>query len=145
MQTVQDTIITAGIDVQAGGLSVRISFSYQHPEFSTLLVDYQTSDAERLAEPGHGDALVAQLAAASGPALLEVFERSQLVVLQSLALHKQKQIDALQSAHATGAAAMTPTSNDAAVDLAAFSSSCTAMPLPNPQPTPDRRQQATGD
>jgi hypothetical protein len=94
-------IATAGIDVQADGLRVRLSFSYQHPEFSTPLAEHLMCDARLPEELGRAEVVVVEMAAASGPLLLQAFEQAQSVVVRSQADLSLARIAALRN-HSTG-------------------------------------------
>lgn len=96
MQTLT-TPTHAAIELEEGGLSVRFSFSFQHPEFSTPLAERPTYDARPPAELGRADAVAVELAAASAPLLLQAFEQAQLVVQRSSIGLRVAQLKALQT------------------------------------------------
>lgn len=87
----------ASIDVQEGGLCVSLSFSFQHPEFSTPLAERPTYDARLSEEICRADVVTVELAAASAPLLLQAFEQAQSVVERSLMDLRLAQIKTLQS------------------------------------------------
>lgn len=87
----------AAIELEENGLSVRFSFSFQHPEFSTPLAEHPTFDARPPEELGRADAVAIELAAASAPLLLQAFEQAQSIVQRSSVDLRVAQLKALQT------------------------------------------------
>jgi len=97
--------ITAVIELQADGLTVRLSFELSHPEFSTQLSGDPLAGGRLSEEFAPAEATAIQCAQAAGPGLLQAFEQAQSVVQASLGRHAEKQRQSLLSQHPIGGAA----------------------------------------
>jgi hypothetical protein len=95
-------IITAGIDVQANGLSVRLSFSLDPAASGPSFEGWKAGDASAAAEDSP-EQVVLRSAAAAVPALHAAFGQAQSIVQASQCLLLEREVAALRSQSTQGA------------------------------------------
>lgn len=90
------TPITAGIDLQAAGLTVRLSVAL-HPAASAPSSEASTAADAAAAEAAPApEQLALRIAAAAAPALHEAFAQAQSIVLASQCTLLEQQLTALR-------------------------------------------------
>lgn len=100
MVPVSAAIITAGVDVQQGGLTVRLSFSLAPPSPAPLIPSSQSADEESEAQSLLVQAAV-RAAVESSQELIAAFERAQAFVLESDCLLLERQLNELRGSKST--------------------------------------------
>ena len=98
------TVVTAGLDIQAQGVSVRLSFSLAPASAEPL------SEGSRAAFEGFEDQnllvqAVIRSAVESRQQLIEAFERAQSILLESSTLLVERQLATLKGESSEGGAA----------------------------------------
>lgn len=94
--------VTAGIDLQAEGLSVRLSFSLTDPAGAGLSAADLPAACAELDTVSPAAHLAARAVAAAHPLLAAAFEQLRSSVLVSQTLRVEQQLDELRTNQSTG-------------------------------------------
>lgn len=99
--------VKSAIELQANGLTVRLSFSLQHPASSGPLFEGLSAD-DAAAAAFAGLTQLASIAAAASPALHSAFQQAHSVLERSSLLQVGEQLDALRTGHGSEKSGLNP-------------------------------------